>query len=146
MRISRNFGQRHGMENCIRHDASSSGMDFIKRDPKSYLWTFVRDPTHRAMSTIGSTLSNRLIKSTKQSFFNKSNHAVLVNKTLSMLRNYTDTRWGILSEGRGGFQVEYSMLTNIPVNFVNNPLYPTEIANRNALAQMITSVSALFLQ
>ena len=63
-----------------------------------------------------------------------------------MLRNYTDTRWGILSEGRGGFQVEYSMLTNIPVNFVNNPLYPTEIANRNALAQMITSVSALFLQ
>ena len=142
MRIARNFGQRHGMETCIRHDSAAKGMDYPERDTKSYLWTFVRDPTHRAMSAVGSFLSYQLIQSSKQDFYDKLNETdtIVADKALFMLHNYSDLTNGIVSEGRGGFQLQYMMQTYIPQNYVNKPLYPEEIANRKTLAEKISSV------
>jgi len=142
MRIARNFGQRHSMETCIRHDSTVKGMDYPQRDAKSYLWTFVRDPTSRALSTIGSTLSNQLIKQTsKQAFFDTLNDTdtVFVERTLYMLSNHTNLNHGIVSEGRGGFQLQYMMQTFIPEYYVNNPKYPKRIFNRNGLVDKISA-------
>ncbi len=148
MRIARNFGQRHGMDNCIRHDNDAKGMDYPERDPKSYLWTFVRNPTSRALSAIGSMLSYQYIPSSKQDFYTKYENGtdtVLADKALFMLRKYKDVKDGVVSEGRGGFQLQYMMQTYIPENYVNKPLYPEEIDNREMLAQKISSVSILLL-
>lgn len=118
-------------------------MDYPERDTKSYLWTFVRDPTHRAMSAVGSMLSYQLIPSSKKDFYDKLNETdtIVADKALHMLRNYTDLKNGIVSEGRGGFQLQYMMQTYIPENYVNKPLHPEETANRQGLAQKISSVS-----
>ena len=147
MRIARNFGQRHGMDNCIRHDGSSKGMDYPDRDQKSYLWTFVRDPTSRALSAVGSILSNRYIPTTRQDFYSKANetNTVLSDTALFMLRKYKDINNGIVSEGRGGFQLQYMMQNYIPENLVNKPLYPEEIADRQLLVKKISWVSAWLL-
>jgi len=140
MRISRNFGQRHGMENCIRHDSIGKGMDFLERHMKSFLWTFVRDPKRRAMSAVGSKLSNQLIQSNKTFFYasNETNNDRLVNSALHLLHNDTDIRDGILSEGRGGFQLQFLMQDYIPHNVVNKPLRPTKI-DRYEVAHFVKS-------
>jgi hypothetical protein len=144
MRISRNFAQRHDMESCIRHDAISKGMDYTGRDKKSYLWTFLRDPTHRAMSVVGSSLSNYLHRSNNATIVEKeaANSNIIVNRTLHMLQHSTDIRNGILSEGRGGFQLQFSMQKYIPVNDVNDPTNPTEIVNPSRLAGHVSKVSS----
>ena len=135
------------MDNCIRHDGSSKGMDYPDRDQKSYLWTFVRDPTSRALSAVGSMLSNRYIPTTRQDFYNKKNetNTVLSDTALFMLRKYKDINNGIVSEGRGGFQLQYMMQNYIPENLVNKPLYPEEIADRQLLVKKISWVSAWLL-
>jgi hypothetical protein len=144
LRISRNFAQRHGMESCIRHDAISKGMDYVQRDERSYLWTFLRDPTHRAMSVIGSTLSNHLHRSNNATLVEKeaSNSNMLVNITLDMLQHSTNIQDGVLSEGRGGFQLQFGMQKYIPVNDVNDPANPTEIVDPTRLAGHVSKVSS----
>ena len=157
MRISRNFAQRYGLENCIRHDSNSFGINYRQRDKKSFLWTFLRDPTERALSAIGSKLSREMLKSNSRDyFFNtsvpldadtnsdsmvQSSYQFLVNKTLDMLENATDIREGVLSEGRGGFQLQYGMQTFIPVNSVINPKRPTEIVHHSLLVDHVSRVS-----
>lgn len=144
MRISRNFAQRHDIESCIRHDAISKGMDYTRRDKQSYLWTFLRDPTHRAMSVIGSSLSNHLHRSNNATVVEKeaSNRNIIVNRTLDMLQHSTDIRNGVLSEGRGGFQLQFGMQIYIPVNDVNDPTNVTKIVNLSRLAGHVSNVSS----
>ena len=119
-------------------------MDFLERHTKSFLWTFVRDPTRRAMSAIGSKLSNELIQSNK-TFFYASNEITkdrLVNSTLYLLHNDIDIRDGILSEGRGGFQLQFIMQDYIPHNVVNKPHRPTQI-DRYEAAHFVKLVSLI---
>ncbi len=121
-------------------------MDFLERHMKSFLWTFVRDPKRRAMSSVGSKLSNQLIQSNKTFFYasNETNNDRLVNSALHLLHNDTDIRDGILSEGRGGFQLQFLMQDYIPHNVVNKPLRPTKI-DRYEVAHFVKSVSLICL-
>lgn len=134
MRIANNFGKRHGMDNCIRHDTKTKGMDFFERDTNSYLWTFVRDPTKRALSSIGSKLSNTLIESSRRDFLtgNETNVTLLAPRALDMLLSDTDIRNGILSEGRAGFQLQLMMQEYLPQNVLNKPEAPKKIDTSQA--------------
>ena len=147
MRIARNFGQRHGLASCIRHDSNAKGMEYAQRDKQSYLWTFVRNPTYRAMSTIGTILTNQLLVSENRASFKsktQSNDNILANMTMNLLQNYDDIRNGVLSEGRGGFQLQYGVQEYIPPNDVINPLRPTEIVDPHKLHLHVTRVRAEF--
>lgn len=150
MRIARNFGQRYGLKSCIRHDSNERGMQYGHRDKLSYLWTFVRDPTHRAMSAIGKKLSNQLLKSNSRDSFTgdgmaEFNKTILVDKTLDLLQHATDVRDAVLSEGRGGFQFQFVLQQYIPANDVNDPLHPGEIADPDVLALKVSRVSVCLL-
>lgn len=129
MRIAHNFGKRHGMDTCIRHDTKTKGMDYFERHTNSYLWTFVRDPTRRALSSIGSKLSNKLIKSSRHNFLtgNETNLTLLAPSALDMLLTDTNILNGILSEGRAGFQNQLMMQKYIPHNILNKPDTPKTI-------------------
>ena len=169
MRISHNFPQRYGVERCIRHDSDSVGMDFANRDKLSYLWTFLRDPTDRAMSVVGSKLSQQLLQSnnrdyfvdatilavdsmvgndpnndkyTKNSTLASTNNNILVHRTLDMLQNATYKSGGIFSEGRGGLQLQICMQENVEVGDIINPLNPTKIVDHSRLLDRVSKVSS----
>lgn len=159
MRISYTFPQRHGqeegMERCIRHDWKTAGVQYAKRDKLSYLWTFLRDPTARALSVAGSRLSQVFLKANSRDSFNTTMPAVtspfnssakinniLVNRTLDMLQHSKDVNNGILSEGRGGFQLQYCMQHYMEANGIIKPSNRTEIVNPSRLLKFVWSVSA----
>lgn len=165
MRISYNFPQRFGVEQCIRHDSDSVGMHFANRDKLSYLWTFLRDPTDRAMSVIGSKLSQQLLQSNnrdsfvdatipvgdsmvsndpnndkdiKNSTLGSTSSNILVHRTLDMLQNATYKNGGIFSEGRGGLQHQVCMQENVEMGDVINSLNPTEIVDHSRLLDRVS--------
>lgn len=143
MRIARNFAQRHDIEGCIRHDSNTRGVYYAKRDKLSYLWTFIRDPTDRALSVVGSKLSYHFLRfnhnrdsfnatnlsmspPTAQSSINETSSSlhnnpinsniskstvnnILVDRAINMLQHDTDRNDGVVSEGRGGFQLQFGM-------------------------------------
>jgi hypothetical protein len=133
------------MENCIRHDGDVTGMDYKNRDKKSYIWTFLRDPTDRAMSSVGSRLSREFLKSQNRDSFlsNKSNNDttttsnVLVDRALDILKH--GFRDGTSSEGRGGFQLEFAMQQIIPAYSVNLPHDPTEIRDPQKFVSQVSA-------
>jgi len=166
MRIARNFAQRHDIEGCIRHDSNTRGVYYGKRDKLSYLWTFIRDPTDRALSVVGSKLSNQLLRSnhnrdsfnatnvsmpppTAQSSINETSSSslhsnpnnsnsnssnstvnnILVDRTIDMLRYDTNINDGVVSEGRGGFQLQFGMQHYIDIYDAVDPMNPTEVIN-----------------
>jgi len=150
MRIASNFAKRHDVENCIRHDASHSvGIHYVRRHKKSYLWTFVRDPTDRAMSAIGSKLSKELLGPNNRDAFDARNFTndttsslgvdddlnkrFLASKVMPLLQNSSHIHEGVVSEGRGGFQLQFGMQRYIKANHHFDPLYPSEIQNQDYL-------------
>jgi hypothetical protein len=179
MRIAHNFAQRHDIGGCIRHDSNTVGMYYAKRDKLSYLWTFIRDPTDRALSVIGSKLSRQLLRSNKKynrdsfnataaiatiptndtassfsgnnssnsSSSNSHNHSrsnnILVDRTINMLQHDTNTEDGVVSEGRGGFQLQFGMQHYIDVYDAVDPINPIEVINPYRVLGHVSRVSFL---
>jgi hypothetical protein len=188
MRIAHNFAQRHDIGGCIRHDSDTVGMYYAQRDKLSYLWTFIRDPTDRALSVIGSKLSRQLLRSNKDhnrdsfnataaaittiptpkqpmnetaSSFRGSNsnssstshnhnhrhsrsNNILVDRTINMLQHDTDTNDGVVSEGRGGFQLQFGMQHYIDVYDAVDPVNPIEVINPPRVLGHVYRVSFFF--
>ena len=186
MRIAHNFAQRHNIGGCIRHDSSTVGMHYAQRDKLSYLWTFIRDPTDRALSVIGSKLSRQFLRSNKNynrdsfnataaaitttstpkqqpittSSFRGSNSSsshnhnhnhehsrsnnILVDRTINMLQHDVDTNDGVVSEGRGGFQLQFGMQHYIDVYSAIDPINPIEVINPPRVLGHVSRVSFSF--
>ena len=142
MRIATNFGKRAGIKSCIRHDTQDFGMYYPQRDKLSFLWTFLRDPTERAMSHIGSRLSQIYLRERNRDDpnFNIADMG-LGQQTLNLLQNSMDIRDGVLSEGRGGFQLQFAMQGYIPAWIAIDPLAPSYIVKPSQIHQYISNVS-----
>jgi len=122
-RIARNFAARTGLKkNCIRHDGRKAGPYYMARDPLSFLWTFVRDPAHRAMSrTAASLKKQRGILHNTMPLYDYSEEIV------ESLKTADDVQFGTISAGRGGFQLQYSMLSIIEEWSAFNASEPTKV-------------------
>jgi hypothetical protein len=150
IRIAKRFGQRQGLDGCIRHDAHQLGMYYALRDKLSYLWTFVRDPLDRSMSTVGKKLSKQLLASTDREAFlaaqhsgdgtsnNTTTYVNMTQKSLDLLQNLANIHEGIVSEGRAGFQVQFAMQRYIEAWKAIDPLNPTHIVSVPELVQDIS--------
>lgn len=140
VRIARNFGSRQGIpETCIRHDGPAPGFYYRLRDPTlSFLWTFVRNPTERAMSRVASNLAKRQIGVPSP----KSNSTTdfLSNYVLEALQNSTDMQFGTISEGRGGFQVQYAMLQLVQANSFWNATEPSKIQHPRHVQRCVKGI------
>mmetsp|Transcript_60609 Transcript_60609/g.148703 ORF Transcript_60609/g.148703 Transcript_60609/m.148703 type:complete len:575 (-) Transcript_60609:102-1826(-) len=141
MRIATNFGKRAGIKSCIRHDTRDFGMYYPLRDKLSFLWTFLRDPTERAMSHIGSRLSQIYLRERNRDdpTFNIADMG-LGQQTLNLLQNSMDITDGVLSEGRGGFQLQFAMQGYIPAWSAIDPLEPSHIVKPSKIHQYISRV------
>lgn len=125
MRISRNFAKRQGLkESCIRHDGHTPGLYYQKREQGlSYLWTMVRKPDDRALSRIANSLAKQGEGFNATDGF-QVDHTTMV---LSNLQQAMDMQYGAISEGRGGFQVQYSMLHLLPEYSMWNSSFPDKV-------------------
>ena len=123
-------------------------MKYAQRDKMSYLWTFLRDPTDRAMSVVGATLSQQLLQSSNRDSFDPTMSTnltgqtdnILVYRTLHMLQNATND--GILGQGFGGYQLEVCMQDYTKINEVIYPSNPTEVADVSQLIDSVSRVSS----
>eukprot|EP00538_Stauroneis_constricta_P011521 CAMPEP_0119554562 /NCGR_PEP_ID=MMETSP1352-20130426/7025_1 /TAXON_ID=265584 /ORGANISM="Stauroneis constricta, Strain CCMP1120" /LENGTH=366 /DNA_ID=CAMNT_0007601175 /DNA_START=149 /DNA_END=1246 /DNA_ORIENTATION=- len=98
-RIAVNYARRNGYtQPCIRHDGNVPGFYYRRRDRLSFLWTFVRHPIARSMSRVGYQYAEDPGRLANTSY------------VMAALRN-SDLHFGGTSEGRGGFQLQYSMIT-----------------------------------
>ena len=137
-RIAKNFAHRQDLPtSCIRHDGHVPGMYYSKRDPLSYLWTFVRDPSSRAMSRVARTLSKPETKPTRS---NSTKRALNISTVLQTLKTSRDVQFGAISMGRGGFQLQYSMLTIIDKWSAWNTSDPTRIINPRQVQRHVQQV------
>ncbi len=128
VRIARNFAARQDLpDTCIRHDGPTPGFNYRKRDPSlSFLWTFVRNPTARAMSRVASNIAKRPV-GTNFHQPTKNHTDELSNHVLETLQTSTDIQFGTISEGRGGFQVQYTMQRIIEAYTAWNATEPTKV-------------------
>lgn len=113
---------------CIRHDGHVPGMYYYKREALSFLWASVRDPASRAMSRVGYTLSERRPDQLQ-------NESVILNALTD-----PELHFGTVSSGRGGFQLQYSMLTIIDEWSAWNASDPTHIINPSKIRQHVAQV------
>jgi hypothetical protein len=135
-RIARNFAKRNGLsKSCIRHDGDIAGPYYHARDSLSFLWTFVRDPTTRAMSRIGS-----FIKKERGQIYNYSPLENYSAAILKSLKTADDVQKGTISAGRGGFQLQYSMLTIIEEGTAFNASEPDKVKNPRAVQRYVKEV------
>jgi hypothetical protein len=132
-RIARNFAKRQGLtKSCIRHDGHVPGMFYSKRDPLSFLWTFVRDPADRALSRVAHALSK--VQGGSAAGANVSTY------TIQALHANADLQYGAVSAGRGGFQLQYAMLRMIEEGSAWNSSDPTTVQNPPQVQQNVFSV------
>lgn len=94
----------------------------MARDPLSFLWTFLRDPTHRAMSRIGASL-----KKQRGMLHNTMPLGDYSEEIVESLKTANDVQFGTISAGRGGFQLQYTMLTIIEEWSAFNASEPTKV-------------------
>lgn len=175
MRIARAFGERQGIGGCIRHDSDTVGASYGRRDPLSYLWTFVRDPTDRAMSVLGKKLSDQYALgrdgTTRESYIlnpadgdddddddgaipalgdgltnyanatsndrHRRNATLMNERAMTLLRHSNNIHDGVLSEGRGGFQLQFGMQHYIEADSAVDPMHPTEPVNPPAIQEAV---------
>jgi hypothetical protein len=133
-RIARNFAKRQNLEMCIRHDGQVPGMYYTKRDALSFLWTFLRDPADRAMSRVAASLAKQQGNANNSTVGNSSSFV------LQALQSANDVQYGTISEGRGGFQLQYSMLTIIDEYSAWNKSDPTQIINPRHIQRHVQQV------
>ena len=131
-------------------------MYYTKRDPLSYLWTFVRNPTDRSLSRVANSLTKRGIASITTSTpttvidgegeedgevvigTNKGSHNMNVSSyTIHALHTDGDVQYGAVSAGRGGFQLQYSMLHMIEEHSAWNDSHPEIIVNPTLVQQHV---------
>ena len=134
-RISSSFAKRQGIQGCIRHDGPTPAFYFRNRvKGLSFLWTFVRDPTNRALSRVANGISkHRQEAQYKGSYSNNFTDAYVLNK----LQQSKDIQYGTISEGRGGFQVQYTMLQVLDEYMFWNESQPSAVQHHDTLQQHI---------
>lgn len=64
----------------------------------------------------------------------------LGQQTLALLQNSVDIRDGALSEGRGGYQLQFAMQSYIPAWSAVDPLNPAQIVDRPRIHKHISTV------
>ena len=141
-RIARNYARRQQHSNnddnkgvCIRHDGHQFGMYYKKRIlESSFLWTMVRDPAKRALSRVAYTMSG--------SSGNDDPHpsALYDPRQVIQALKTTDEQFGTVSMGRGGFQLQYTMLTIIDEWSAWNSTFPNLIINPELIKQHVAQV------
>lgn len=127
---------------CIRHDGHTTGTYYQKRNrDASFLFTFVRDPVDRALSRIASNMVKKhgkehfrtiISKQQQEPFQHKdmnSTDRMISGEVLEALQYSNDVQFGTISEGRGGFQLQYSMLHVIPAYSAWNESQPNSVLN-----------------
>lgn len=135
-RIARNFAKRNGLrKSCIRHDGNIAGPYYHSRDSLSFLWTFVRDPTTRAMSRIGAFIKKQ--RGQQHNYSPLGNYSEVI---LDSLQFSDDVEFGAISAGRGGFQLQYTMLTIIEEGIAFNRSEPEKVKNPRRVQQFIQEV------
>lgn len=139
-RIARNFAARQGLEQtCIRHQGPTSGFYYRQREKSlSYLWTFVRDPTDRAMSRVASNVAKRKI-ALPPADLQKNKTDSTSDYVLNALKTSTDVQFGTISEGRGGFQVQYTMQTILDDTFWN-AAEPTKVQHEKRMQLAVKAI------
>ena len=127
-RAAKNFGKRNGLKHsCMRHDGNTLGTYYRMRDQLSFLWTFVRAPNNRAMSQVGTGLRRQRGNNVNYT----SNQIVNALKTNDNIKN------GVISEGRGGFQLQFSMLNIIEDYSAFNKSNPEHVVNPEQVKQNV---------
>ena len=129
VRIARNFAARQGLRSCIRHDGPTPGFYYRQREPGlSFLWTFVRDPTSRAMSRVASNAAKNQLELPAVRQTNETSH---LEKTttyvLGTLQSSNDAQFGTISQGMGGFQLQYTSMRLIEEYSSWNAPEPTKV-------------------
>ena len=134
-RISSSFAKRQGIQSCIRHDGPTPAFYFRNRvKGLSFLWTFVRDPSDRALSRVASGISKHSQEAHyRGSYSNNFTDAYVLNA----LEQSKDIQYGTISEGRGGFQVQYTMLRVLDEYMFWNESQPNVVQHHEALQQHI---------
>jgi hypothetical protein len=103
-------------------------MYYHKRHQLSFLWASVRDPASRAISRVGYTLSER------------RPHELQNESVILKALTDPDLHYGTVSEGRGGFQLQYSMLTIIDEYSAWNSSNPTSIIDPSMIKKHVAQV------
>jgi hypothetical protein len=137
-RISSSFAKRQGIQSCIRHDGPTPAFYFRNRvKGMSFLWTFVRDPTKRAMSRVANGISKHREEARYTgSYSNNFTDAYI----LKALEDSDDIQYGTISEGRGGFQVQYTMLRVLDPYIFWNKTQPSVVQNHADLQQFVKTL------
>ena len=155
--LLKNLVNVQGLDGCIRHDTHQLGMYYALRDKLSFLWTFVRDPLDRSMSTVGKKLTKQFLASTTRETFlaAQQQQAAIANgqhntttittsyvnmtqRSLDLLQNLANIHEGIVSEGRAGYQVQFAMQRYIEAWKAIDPLNPSQIVSLPDLLQDIS--------
>jgi hypothetical protein len=138
VRIARNFATRQGLaETCIRHDGPSPGFNYRQREASlSYLWTFVRDPADRSMSRVASNVAKKDMRLPPTNLrLNEMDETS--GYVLEALKTSNDIQFGTISEGRGGFQMQYSMLRIVDEYIFWNASNPTNVHHAQRMQQNV---------
>jgi len=140
-RISSNFARRQGIPSCIRHDGPTPAYYYRHRmKGLSLLWTFIRDPTDRALSRIADSISKHR---DEVHYTGAYSNNVTDSYILNALKSSKDMQFGTISEGRGGFQTQYSMMQVSDEDLFWSAAKPDEVQNHFML---LDSVKTLLTQ
>ena len=93
--------------------------------PQSFLWTTVRSPAARAMSTIFFHVVSRSNETATDAFLKMH------------LRHSTHKHHGAISLGQGGFQLRYTSLTEIPEHSAWNKTNKTLVINPDQVIENV---------
>jgi hypothetical protein len=127
LRISHRYGNA-----AVRwhHQRASEGKwSYRRRHPtKSFLFTTVRDPAARAVSSMFfHYISNGKSNTTDDAIIN-------------MLKHNTDPHYGATSKGQGGFTLQYASLEKIPKNSAWTPENATLVLNPDQVQENVQQI------
>ena len=132
-RVARNVAKRQGLSrSCIRHDGHTFGMYYYKRHKLSFLWTAIRDPARRALSRVAFGFSGN----SGDEYPSQLDDPKQVIQALKS----TDEQFGAVSSGRGGFQLQYTMLTIIDEWSAWNSTDPAKILDPPLIKKHVQQV------
>lgn len=137
-RIASNFAKRQGIQSCIRHDGPTPAFYYRNRETEmSFLWTFVRDPTDRAISRV----ANGISKHPEEAHYTSSySNNITDSYILKSLQDSQDVQYGAISRGRGGFQIQYTMLQVLDEGFFWNATQPAKIQKPAAARHFVKTL------
>lgn len=95
----------------------------------SFLWTTIRDPAHRALSSLYYHDISRRRSPARQN--------VTDVELVQLLQTSTHVHSGAVSDGQGGFQLRYVALQEIPPHFFWNASHPEAVLQPQVLVQLV---------